>query len=242
MKQMKTVLMGCMLLVSLAGCGEKSKLEGTVVDGKAQPLAGVRVVAKNVKSGSEQYEATTAADGKFQFAKIDAASEYELIPYLGNKAKGRSFTFKTAPKGQTMILPQVLPVLFAPTKDGLLVRNTISGVLWVRDASKCGAMDWNAAMALPKNFNYAGFSDWRLPTKDELRALTAFAKGKPGGAKPFETLNDELFTNVRPDYYWTDNDKGENKLFAWAINMATGEVSDDQKTMKHQVILVRSEK
>ena len=234
MRLVKILTVLCMMVGCLFGCGPKSKVEGTVIDGKAKPLAGIRVVAKNVKTGNEQHEVTTAADGKFTFAKIDAETEYEFIPYLDSKSKGRSLTSKTAPKGQAMVLPQVLPILFAPTKDGLLVGNTISGLLWIKDAAKGGEMDWQAAMELPKKFSLAGFSDWRLPTKDELRALAAY-----GGVKPAETLNNEMFANVKPDSYWTSNDEGNNS-YAWAVNMADGKYSDDLKTTKHQVWLVRS--
>jgi len=56
----------------LLGCGKKSGLEGKVVDGKGKPMAGVKVVAKQVQpiKGYEQFESTTGSDGGFKFGRL----------------------------------------------------------------------------------------------------------------------------------------------------------------------------
>lgn len=238
MKITKIILIGFLLVACLCGCGQKSALEGKVIDGKAQPLAGVRVVAKQVKSDNGQFEITTGADGVFKFEKLAAASEYELIPYLDANTKSRSIMAESAPAKQTKKLPQPLPILFIPSPDGLLVRDTTSGLLWLRDAGKVGKMNWDAAMAKAKQFNYAGFSDWRLPTKVELRTLAAY-----GGQIPAETLNKETFTNVQAAGYWTSDINDANKAFAWAVNMADGKMVNDNKIdFSYHVWMVRAGK
>ncbi|MDD2734423.1 MAG: DUF1566 domain-containing protein [Desulfuromonadaceae bacterium] len=233
----KVIVTGFMLTACLLGCSYNSALEGKVVDGKGQPMAGVKVIAKQIQK-TTPLEATTGADGKFRFEKLYAASEYELIPYLDATAKSRSLKIESAPKGKTMILPQPLLVLFVPAKDGLLVRDLSTGLLWARDAAIGGRMDWDAAMAKAKQFNFAGFSDWRLPTKNELRSLASY-----GGKTPAVNLNNDAFTNVQTGCYWSSDSNDANTLFAWAVNMTDGKIVNDNKTnSKYSVWFVRSEK
>lgn len=234
MTLVRTLLVGCLLSVVLVGCGKKSTLEGNVVDGTGKALAGIRVVARQVPQEKGGTEVTTGADGAFRLDKLSASTEYELIPYLDATSKGRSIKAESAPAGQIRKMPNPLLVLFIPSKDGLLVRDTSSGLLWVKDAGKSGKMDWNAAVRLAHQFSFAGFSDWRLPTKNELRTFAAY-----GGKNPAERLNSEAFSNVQADGYWSSNDEGNN-LFAWAVNMKDGKVVDDNKaSTSYYVWLVR---
>jgi len=234
MRVLRTISIGIMLVAFLFGCSKKSTLEGIVTDVASKPMAGVRVVAKQVRQDKGQAEITTGADGTFKFEQLSASTEYELIPYLDATSKGRSITAESAPAGQTKKLPNPILVFFTPSKDGVLMRNTGSGLLWVKDAGKCGKMDWNAAMNMAKQFSFAGFSDWRLPTKNELKTLAAY-----GGKFPAEKLNSDVFTNVQADGYWSSNDEGNN-LYAWAVNMKDGKVDNDSKsTTVYFVWLVR---
>ena len=49
------------------GCGKKSGIEGKVLDGKGQPVSGVKIIAKQAQpiKGFEQFETTTGSDGIF---------------------------------------------------------------------------------------------------------------------------------------------------------------------------------
>src|SRR6266571_4239727 len=116
MRVANAILTGFMLLACLFGCGRKSALEGKVIDGKGEPMSGVRVVAKKVQRaiGCGQLEVTTGSDGVFKFGKLCPATEYELIPYLGTNIKSRSLKTESAPGGLTKVLPQPLPILFVP--------------------------------------------------------------------------------------------------------------------------------
>jgi hypothetical protein len=234
MRVTNVIITGLMLMACLLGCSKKSALEGKVVDGKDQPLAGVRVVAKQLQTGKSQFEAATGADGIFRFKKLDPATDYELVPYLDANIKSRSLKTGSAPVGQTKIMTNLLPILFVPSRDGLLVHDTSSGLVWVRDAGKGGIMDWQAAMNMTKTFSYAGFSDWRLPTRDELRGVAAY-----GGKIPAETLNNDAFTHVQTGCYWSSSDEGSN-LNAWAVNMVDGnKVSNIKTTNSYHVWMVR---
>jgi len=231
------MLTGIIFMACLSGCGKKSVIEGVVADGKGQPMAGVKVVAQQ-EQHTKQLEATSGVDGSFRIEKLQASSEYKLVPYLGAVMLSRPVVIETPPGGQTKKMPQPLSIIFVPSKDGLLVNDTGTGLMWLRDAGKVGQMNWDAAMDKAKQFNYAGFSDWRLPTKNELRSLAMYA-----GKTPAENLNKEAFTNVQAGYYWSSDINAANKIFAWAVNMADGKPVNDNKTgFKYSVWLVRSGK
>jgi hypothetical protein len=61
-------------------------------------------------------------------------------------------------------------------------------------------MFWYDADKWIKKFNYAGYNDWRLPTKGEL---VAFAKR--GGYFPSEWFNANGFHSVEASNYWTSS-------------------------------------
>ena len=57
-------------------------VEDKVLDGKGQPFANLKIVAKQTQpmKGYEQFEATTGADGMFRFDKLFPASRYTVCP------------------------------------------------------------------------------------------------------------------------------------------------------------------
>ena len=132
----------------VSGCGKKSGLEGKVLDDKGQPIARVRIIAKQVQpiKGYEQFEATTGADGSFSFKKLFPTSEYILFPWYEDweEAPMRTLKYETnklvarfnkegwtteqkmkvqsGPEGQTIILAS--PMVIQPcisTVSGKLV-------------------------------------------------------------------------------------------------------------------------
>ncbi len=74
-------------------------------------------------------------------------------------------------------------------------------IIWLQspDATQ---MDWDQAMTYTENLNYAGFSDWRLPTIDEFKALIKL-RPENNHTSPFEWFNANGFKNVQKEDYWT---------------------------------------
>lgn len=64
-----------------------------------------------------------------------------------------------------------------------------------------GKMSWEAAEVCAKNSKIGGFSDWRLPTKEELKYLYQIREVCIGLdlSKTFWSFSDE---NCRPDCRW----------------------------------------
>ena len=138
MKRFNLVVL-CVLMGFLAfGCGKKSGLEGKVVDGKGQPVANVKIIAKQVQpiKGYQQFETTTNSDGTFSFGKLFPTSEYILFPwytdwteapqrtlrYKANKLVARfnkegwiteqKMKLQSGPEGETILLAS--PIVIQP--------------------------------------------------------------------------------------------------------------------------------
>jgi hypothetical protein len=72
---------------------------------------------------------------------------------------------------------------------GELVKDPTTGLMWMRcslgqnwDGSTCqnqaALYTWEQAMSVPKHFDYAGYSDWRVPTYEELKTLVYCSTGQ----------------------------------------------------------------
>lgn len=74
----------------------------------------------------------------------------------------------------TPLKPVALPPAQSPIK--LIVKDEVSGLIWLWNANLLGKpMDWESANYFVQQLNekgYAGYNDWRLPTADELKALS----------------------------------------------------------------------
>ena len=103
-----------------------------------------------------------------------------------------------------------------PSKD--TITDTASGLMWKRCAEglsgvncengKLGEYTWEDAVKRFNKVEYAGYSDWRLPTIDELRTLLYCSKGKDkygdcneGSEKP--TINQQFFPNTEATWFWS---------------------------------------
>ncbi|MDD2500820.1 MAG: DUF1566 domain-containing protein [Geobacter sp.] len=100
-----------------------------------------------------------------------------------------------------------------------------TGLQWVRNANIAGnTMTWQQAMDWVSKLTYAGYSDWRLPTKDELVAFS-----KQGGTQPSQWFNGHEFSNVQPSYYWSSSTYTGSTDYAWGVIMDDGGVDNYAK-------------
>jgi hypothetical protein len=60
------------------------------------------------------------------------------------------------------------------------VTDTLSGLMWSKNASPGGYIQWNEALSIVSSCSYGGKSGWRMPTKDELLELYSHLGGGKG--------------------------------------------------------------
>jgi hypothetical protein len=160
------------LMMFVVDCGGKSTgLEGKVVDGKGQPLASVKVAAKMSQpiKGYEQFETNTGSDGTFKFKKLFPTSEYQLIFYSERWITEKKVKTESGPEGETKILPESVTIRFMDAKGGVVL-DTKTNLMWAsRDNGS--NINWFSAKNYCENYRGSGYTDWRMPTQDELAGL-----------------------------------------------------------------------
>jgi hypothetical protein len=231
------VMAVCMMLgAALFGCGKKSGLEGKVVDGKGKPIAGVKVIAKQVQpiKGYEQFEATTEADGGFKFNKLYPTSEYVLALYSDKwLAKGEPDKLDSGPEGQTKILPSPLELRFS-TSNPEVIFDTKLGLMWAKNANIANrTLNWHEAMDWAQKLNYAGYTGWRVPTRAELSEWFWITD-------MFKKTAEFGFTNFQSHDYWSSTDTVCGSNYAWGILMVDACGGGNIKTGSGYVWPVRS--
>ncbi|MDI9561900.1 MAG: DUF1566 domain-containing protein [Pseudomonadota bacterium] len=190
------------------GCGSKtSGLEGKVVDGKGQPMSGIKVIAKQAQpmKGYEKFETTTGADGVFKFKGLFPESEYSIFPWSDKWKTSAKVTVQSGPGGQTIMLPSPMTVRFTLSSDGIIMDSQL-GLQWAPATDQ--PMNWFKAKKYTQNLSLGG-GGWRLPTRPELKSI--YNKSMKGNADPAFHIND--------NWVWTSETRGKS---AWLFNFAFG--------------------
>jgi len=114
------------------------------------------------------------------------------------------------------------------------VTDRLSGLMWTQKASPAaGARDWEQALLGAAGCKDGGYSDWRLPNRNELASLIDLARNNP--ALP----EGHPFTGVQLAYYWTSTTCANNEDHAWIIHFFSGFITHDDKGGTHGVWYVR---
>lgn len=132
-------------------------------------------------------------------------------------------------------------------QEGFILKKNIvidksTGLNWSRNANIAEKqMTWDVATEYVKSLNYGGYSDWRLPTLEEL---SGFANR--GGNTPYVYLNDIGFKSVQSDLYWTNENKKSSSYSSddasTFVSMGNGRVGPSVKYYSFYVWPVRGKK
>lgn len=152
--------------------------------------------------------------------------------------------------------------------NGDLVTDTKTGLMWMRcslgqkwDGSTCQGdattYTWKKAIDSANNFSFAGYSDWRLPTVQELKTLVYCSGGQPtewneaissgeydGCIVTYNspTIVQEVFPNTPATWEWSSTPNDTDTNHAWAVNFGKGSAPrNGDKTGAVPVRLVRNE-
>jgi len=109
-----------------------------------------------------------------------------------------------------------------------------TGLVWTKNANPAGKplelrSEDNVDAFLQKlnAENFAGYADWRVPTRDEMTSLIAFAKSKGYDRDkydtwPYQQLRQLGFIDVRDYDYWTSTRNTAQELYV--ADLGSGEV------------------
>lgn len=148
-------------------------------------------------------------------------------------------------------------------KDGL-VKDTRTGLMWMRcilgstwNNTSCQGKgqgySWEEAMKIPQGFTYAGYSDWRIPSVEELMTLVDKEAGNEDEGIPF--INQSVFSaqhrcmdekgkfdlNNKVCTIWSSAPNTYDNSYAWCVDFYIEDINADpgRKDRKYGVRLVR---
>lgn len=77
--------------------------------------------------------------------------------------------------------------------------------------------DTQAYVAQINSMKLCGFSDWRLPSREELRTLVDYNITYPGPA-----INKKFFPHTISQFYWSATPSANDRETAWGIGFSFG--------------------
>lgn len=112
---------------------------------------------------------------------------------------------------------------FTDNGDGTIT-DTLTGLLWLKNANCFGARSWAAALSAANTLagSACGLSDgsvaggWRLPDVNELESLLDASKINP----PLPTGHP--FTGVQSSLYWSSTTSANDPSYAWGVYFYDG--------------------
>jgi len=116
---------------------------------------------------------------------------------------------------------------FSTVNGDVIVKDEQTGLIWQK--SYVSSKTWQQALSYCENLTYAGYSDWRLPNKNELAALVNYEKYNP--ASNFPGMLSQYFWSSSTDLTYTNN--------AWLVDFKNGYVSYIDKIISSYVRCVR---
>lgn len=110
----------------------------------------------------------------------------------------------------------------------LILIDSTTGLIWQRDNAP--ERTWKEALQYCENSNTAGFTDWRLPNKNELASLLNLDKPDSPYIDIVGTLS---------DYYWSSSTVTGYTGYAWTVHFYQGKLGTNRKSSKITVKCVR---
>lgn len=116
---------------------------------------------------------------------------------------------------------------------GEIVTDAELSLMWQDDSrAKSVKKSWNGAKSYCSNLSHEGYSDWKLPTYDELLSIVDYDRYKPAIMPSFQ--------NVASKDYWSSSPFVSYSKSAWAVHFKGGNTSNLSKSTESYVRCVRS--
>ena len=97
-----------------------------------------------------------------------------------------------------------------------VVTDSTTGLMWQKSYRAYGS--WKAALEYCEASNYAGYSDWRLPNRDELASLLDYDKP----STPYS-----YFPDMPNNNFWSSTSNVSKEYYGWSVDYYTGGIFDD---------------
>ncbi|QEP44935.1 DUF1566 domain-containing protein [Ectothiorhodospiraceae bacterium BW-2] len=93
--------------------------------------------------------------------------------------------------------------------------------------------DWDALVDGANNASFCGYSDWRVPSKEELRSIVNYGRVNPA-------IDSAYFPNAVGSAYWSSSPYANGSGYAWLLNFINGNDDNFNRNNSYRVRLVRA--
>jgi hypothetical protein len=131
---------------------------------------------------------------------------------------------------------------FTIHNDGTVTDDS-TGLMWMRcslgqkwEGKNCGeaaaSFSWAKGLKIADGFEFAGYTDWRLPNKNELESIVENHCFSPA-------IKSEVFPATPSAYFWSSSPYAAVPSAAWSVDFGFGLVNASVKSGSILVRLVR---
>ena len=121
---------------------------------------------------------------------------------------------------------------FTDNLDGTVTDN-LTGLIWLKNASRFGNLNWYDALSECNNLADDGIEltdsstagDWRLPNKNELLSLVHYGTNRialPNTAGTGQWKEGDPFTQLNRTFYWTSTTYAGHDVEAYRVSFCHG--------------------
>ncbi|MBO4441062.1 DUF1566 domain-containing protein [bacterium] len=161
--------------------------------------------------------------------KVNTTSAFAFYPNNGQGvAEPKTETFNVLCVSGDEMQPATSADFTSQTISGsVVVTDSKTGLMWQKEYE---SKTWQEALDYCKNLEYAGYSDWRLPNKNELASLVNYEKS----GSPYS-----YFPDMPSNYFWSSSTMSNSSSKAWIGSFNYGYVNSTSKTDNRYVRCVR---
>ncbi|MBK1646912.1 hypothetical protein CKO25_20250 [Thiocapsa imhoffii] len=142
--------------------------------------------------------------------------------------------------------------------DGAIIEDTTTNLQWMRCSQgqhwngdtcdgEAAKLTWDDAMRQARGLSFSAWTDWRVPTKDELLTLVYCSSGQPkwkghgcDGDYERPTIDQVAFPNTPDSWFWSSSPGADGSVSAWIANFYDGSGGNGHKSSTVCVRLVRA--
>ncbi len=99
------------------------------------------------------------------------------------------------------------------------VSDTSTGLMW-QQATAPGTYTWEQALSYCESLELDGYSDWRLPNRNELQSILNYNTYNP-------VIDTAFFPDTENDFYWSSTTNAEFTDAVWSVDFNSGNVYGD---------------
>jgi|GEM_PF-2478803 len=93
------------------------------------------------------------------------------------------------------------------------VTDTSTGLMWQQETAD--SMTWEEAITYCEALSFAGYTDWRLPNRNELHSIVDYDRYAPA-------IDTNAFSDTMSSYYWSSTTNDDHTDRAWIVNFSSG--------------------